>query len=63
MGYLRGFIPWIVSGVVSSFDWRWGAVGGLVTGLLLLWQACTADSSTDRAGRGSTNCCARTVTP
>ncbi|WP_393072570.1 hypothetical protein [Streptomyces sp. LN704] len=38
MGYLRGFIPWIVSGVVSSFDWRWGAVGGLVTGLLLLWQ-------------------------
>ncbi|MGI3200361.1 hypothetical protein ACRJ4W_21365 [Streptomyces sp. GLT-R25] len=38
MGYLRGFIPWIVSGVVSSFDWRWGAIGGLVTGLLLLLQ-------------------------
>lgn len=38
MGYLRGFIPWIVSGVVSSFDWRWGAMGGLVTGLLLLLQ-------------------------
>lgn len=38
MGYLRGFIPWIVSGVVSSFDWRWGAIGGLVSGLLLLLQ-------------------------
>ncbi|MCX4911656.1 hypothetical protein [Streptomyces sp. NBC_00878] len=38
MGYLRGFIPWIVAGVVSSFDWRWGAMAGLVTGLLLLLQ-------------------------
>ncbi|WP_055490743.1 hypothetical protein [Streptomyces sp. TP-A0356] len=38
MGYLRGFIPWIVSGVVSSFDWRWGAIAGLVSGLLLLLQ-------------------------
>ena len=38
MGYLRGFIPWIVAGVVSSFDWRWGAAGGLVSGLLLLLQ-------------------------
>lgn len=38
MGYLRGFIPWIVSGVVSSSDWRWGAVGGLASGLLLLLQ-------------------------
>jgi len=38
MGYLRGFIPWIVSGVVSSFDWRWGAAGGLASGLLLLLQ-------------------------
>ncbi|MGW2693180.1 hypothetical protein [Streptomyces sp. NPDC001296] len=38
MGYLRGFIPWIVAGVVSSFDWRWGAMGGLVSGLLLLVQ-------------------------
>ncbi|MDT0466901.1 hypothetical protein [Streptomyces gibsoniae] len=38
MGYLRGFIPWIVAGVVSSFDWRWGALGGLVSGLLLLGQ-------------------------
>ncbi|KUN04794.1 hypothetical protein AQI95_18055 [Streptomyces yokosukanensis] len=38
MGYLRGFIPWIVSGVVSSFDWRWGALGGLASGLLLLRQ-------------------------
>ncbi|MFJ2607303.1 hypothetical protein ACIO13_20345 [Streptomyces sp. NPDC087425] len=36
MAYLYGFIPWIVAGVISSFDWRWGAIGGLVTGLLLL---------------------------
>ncbi|MFJ4985764.1 hypothetical protein ACIP9H_18425 [Streptomyces sp. NPDC088732] len=38
MGYLRGFIPWIASGVISSFDWRWGAVAGLVTGLALFAQ-------------------------
>ncbi|SFE83554.1 hypothetical protein [Streptomyces mirabilis] len=38
MGYLRGFVPWIVAGVVSSFDWRWGAIAGLVSGLLLLLQ-------------------------
>ncbi|MFK4101932.1 hypothetical protein ACI2L1_18005 [Streptomyces sp. NPDC019531] len=38
MGYMRGFIPWIVAGVVSSFDWRWGAISGLVTGVLLLVQ-------------------------
>ncbi|WP_433145317.1 hypothetical protein ACQPZ8_01880 [Actinomadura nitritigenes] len=36
LGYLRGFVPWIVAGVVSSFDWRWGALGGLVAGLLLV---------------------------
>ncbi|MFI6375668.1 hypothetical protein [Streptomyces sp. NPDC050546] len=35
---MRGFIPWIIAGVVSSFDWRWGAISGLVSGLLLLWQ-------------------------
>ncbi|MCX5557487.1 hypothetical protein [Streptomyces sp. NBC_00038] len=38
MGYLRGFVPWIVAGVVSSFDWRWGAIGGLASGLLLVIQ-------------------------
>ncbi|MGV9567561.1 hypothetical protein [Streptomyces sp. NPDC003480] len=39
MGYLRGFIPWIVAGFVSGFvDWRWGAVSGFVSGLLLLLQ-------------------------
>jgi hypothetical protein len=38
MGYLRGFIPWIVAGFVSSFDWRWGAVAALITGLALLLQ-------------------------
>ncbi|WP_316767036.1 hypothetical protein [Streptomyces sasae] len=36
---LRGFVPWIVTGVVSGFvDWRWGAVSGVVSGLLLLLQ-------------------------
>lgn len=36
MGYVRGFIPWVVSGVVSAVDWRWGALGGLLAALLLL---------------------------
>lgn len=36
MSYLRGFVPWIVAGVVSSFDWRWGALAGLVSGVVLL---------------------------
>lgn len=26
MGYLRGFIPWLVFAAVSAADWRWGAV-------------------------------------
>ncbi|MFJ6081428.1 hypothetical protein ACIQI8_08490 [Streptomyces sp. NPDC092369] len=38
MSYLRGFTPWIAAGVVSAFDWRWGAVAGFVTGVLLLLQ-------------------------
>lgn len=39
MAYLRGFVPWIVAGCVSGFvDWRWGAVSGVVSGLLLLLQ-------------------------
>ncbi|MEV7391701.1 hypothetical protein [Streptomyces sp. NPDC091215] len=39
VAYLRGFVPWIVAGVVSGFvDWRWGAVSGVVSGLLLLLQ-------------------------
>ncbi|MFF4962043.1 hypothetical protein ACFY2Z_34495 [Streptomyces sp. NPDC001222] len=39
MGYLRGFIPWIAAGFVSGFvDWRWGAVSGFASGLLLLLQ-------------------------
>lgn len=39
MGYLRGFIPWIVAGFVSGFvDWRWGALSGFASGLLLLLQ-------------------------
>jgi len=38
MGYMRGFVPWIVAGFVSAVDWRWGAVAGCVSGLLLLLQ-------------------------
>lgn len=38
MGYLRGFIPWIVYAVVASFDWRWGALAGLVSGVVLFLQ-------------------------
>ena len=39
VAYLRGFVPWIVAGVVSGFlDWRWGALGGLLSGVLLLLQ-------------------------
>jgi hypothetical protein len=38
VGYLRGFIPWIASGVISSFDLRWGSLAGLLTGVLLLLQ-------------------------
>ncbi|MEU9336739.1 hypothetical protein AB0D49_26840 [Streptomyces sp. NPDC048290] len=38
MGYVRGFIPWVVSGGVSAWDWRWGAVAGFVTGVLLFVQ-------------------------
>ncbi|WP_416970799.1 hypothetical protein [Streptomyces sp. 4F14] len=39
MVYMRGFMPWIVAGVVSGFvDWRWGAVSGFASGLLLLVQ-------------------------
>ncbi|MFD4506415.1 hypothetical protein [Streptomyces sp. NPDC058457] len=39
MAYLRGFVPWIVAGVVSGFvDWRWGAVAGVLSGLVLLLQ-------------------------
>ncbi|GGJ84300.1 hypothetical protein GCM10011583_14940 [Streptomyces camponoticapitis] len=38
MGYLRGFTPWVVYGLVSSFDWRGGALAGLLTGLFLFIQ-------------------------
>jgi len=38
MSYLRGFVPWIVFGVLSSFDWRWAAVAALAAGVFLLLQ-------------------------
>jgi hypothetical protein len=36
VGYLRGFIPWIVFAAVSSADWRWAAVAAVATGCFLL---------------------------
>ena len=36
MGYLRGFVPWIVFAALSDADWRWAAVAALATGLGLL---------------------------
>jgi hypothetical protein len=47
MGYLRGFIPWIVFGVLSSFDWRWGAVAALATAGFLLFQDRRAGVAAD----------------
>lgn len=47
MSYLRGFIPWIVFGVVSSFDWRWAAVAALLSGLALLRQDRRAGVAAD----------------
>ncbi|MCX4817357.1 hypothetical protein OG601_42935 [Streptomyces sp. NBC_01239] len=38
MSYGRGFAPWIAAGFVSAVDWRWGAVAGVVVGVLLLLQ-------------------------
>lgn len=38
MAYMRGFYPWIAAGFVSAVDWRWGAVAGVVVGVLLLLQ-------------------------
>lgn len=36
MNYLRGFLPWLVFAVVSSFDWRWAALIALVLSAGLL---------------------------
>jgi hypothetical protein len=47
VGYLRGFIPWIASGVVSSFDLRWGCLAGLLTGVFLLVQDRRRGVATD----------------
>ena len=38
MNYLRGFLPWIVFAIVSSFGWQWGALAGLGLGVVLLAQ-------------------------
>lgn len=38
MYYLRGFVPWIAFAVLSSADWRWGALAGLLLGVCLLVQ-------------------------
>ncbi|KIZ19323.1 hypothetical protein [Streptomyces natalensis] len=36
MGYLRGFIPWLVFAGVGSFGWQWGALAALVVSVALL---------------------------
>ncbi len=47
MSYLRGFIPWIVFGIVSSFDWRWAALAALLSGLVLLGKGRRAGVAAD----------------
>jgi hypothetical protein len=47
MSYLRGFVPWIVFGVLSSFDWRWAAVAALAAGGFLLLQDLRAGVAPD----------------
>lgn len=47
MSYLRGFVPWIVFGVVSSFDWKWASIAALVSGLALLLQDRRAGVAAD----------------
>jgi hypothetical protein len=34
--YLRGFIPWIAFGALSSLGWQWGALIALIIGAVLL---------------------------
>ncbi|GAB2995356.1 hypothetical protein LWP59_25105 [Amycolatopsis acidiphila] len=36
MSYLRGFLPWIVFSVVSSFAWQWAALIALATSAYFL---------------------------
>jgi hypothetical protein len=38
MDYLRRLLPWIAFGVVSTWDWRWGAAAAVVTGVFLLMK-------------------------
>lgn len=47
MSYLRGFVPWIVFGVVSSFTWQWAAVAALLIGVALLLQDRRAGVAAD----------------
>jgi hypothetical protein len=47
MNYLRGFIPWIAFGALSSAGWQWGALAGLVIGLVLLMKDRKAGIAAD----------------
>jgi hypothetical protein len=47
MNYLRGFIPWIAFGALSTVGWQWGALAGLVIGLRLLMQDRKAGVAAD----------------
>ena len=38
MKYLRGFIPWIALAAISPAGWQWGALAGLLIGVVLLAQ-------------------------
>ncbi|MEU3713177.1 hypothetical protein [Streptomyces catenulae] len=42
MQYLRGFLPWLAFGFVSSVGWQWGALAGLVLAAALLLTDRTA---------------------
>jgi hypothetical protein len=33
--YIRGFVPWILFAIVSSFGWQWGALVGLIAAVAL----------------------------
>lgn len=38
MSILRGFLPWIAYGVISSFNWQWGALAAFLLSVALILQ-------------------------
>jgi hypothetical protein len=47
MSYLRGFIPWIAFGAISSFGWQWGALTALILGVFQLRKQRRAGVAAD----------------